>query len=167
MAEQTKTRRRTMKKQVDVVTENLEYQDDEFEIPAYGSIEVEEKRIEPVDSPMESERAQLLAFMEEQVTIQLHDPQDNNPEPIVPVGVNGKVLYLQRGQQHTLPRKYIEVLARARRVNYRTEEGRAADGSMTTVLKTTTTMQYPFTVIHDPSGDKGIEWLKRIMSEKV
>jgi len=167
MAEQTKTRRRTMKKQVDVVTENLEYQNDEFEIPAYGNIEVEEKRIEPVDSPMESERAQQLAFMEEQVTIQLHDPQDNNPEPIVPVGVNGKVLYLQRGQQHTLPRKYIEVLARARRVNYRTEEGRAADGSMTTVLKLTTTMQYPFTVIHDPSGDKGIEWLKRIMSEKV
>lgn len=156
-----------MKKQVDVVTENLEYQNDEFEIPAYGNIEVEEKRIEPVDSPMESERAQQLAFMEEQVTIQLHDPQDNNPEPIVPVGVNGKVLYLRRGQQHTLPRKYIEVLARARRVNYRTEEGRAADGSMTTVLKTTTTMQYPFTVIHDPSGDKGIEWLKRIMSENV
>lgn len=167
MAEQQKRRGRPMKKQVDVVTENLGYQDDEFEIPAYGNIEVEEKRIEPVDSPMESEYAQQLAFMEEQVTIQLHDPQDNNPEPIVPVGVNGKVLYLRRGQQHTLPRKYIEVLARARRVNYRTEEGRAADGSMTTVLKATTTMQYPFTVIHDPSGDKGIEWLKRIMSEKV
>lgn len=167
MAEQQKRRGRPMKKQVDAVTENLEYQNDEFEIPAYGNIEVEEKRIEPVDSPMDSEYAQQLAFMEEQVTIQLHDPQDNNPEPIVPVGVNGKVLYLRRGQQHTLPRKYIEVLARARRVNYRTEEGRAADGSMTTILKATTTMQYPFTVIHDPSGDKGIEWLKRIMSEKV
>jgi hypothetical protein len=105
--------------------------------------------------------------MEDLITIQLHDPQDNNPEPIVPVGVNGKVLYLQRGRQHTIARKFVEVLARARRVNYTTQDAVTPDGSHTMVMRSTTTLQYPFTVIHDPAGAVGIEWLRSIMNERV
>ncbi len=162
---QKTTRRARRKNSVDVVTETVASQDEVRDIPAVGDVSVEAEAIEPVDVPLESDRAQMMAFMEEKVTIHLHDPQDNNPEPIVPVGVNGKVLYLRRGQQHTLPRKYIEVLARARRVNYNTQEAVAADGSRTMQLRSTTTLQYPFTVINDTQ--KGQDWLQRIMNERV
>lgn len=160
-------RRRRKTKEVDVVTETVNTEAEDVELPAHGTVKHEAEAIEPVEAPLESDHAQHLAFMEERVTIHLHDPQDNNPEPIVPVGVNGKVLYLRRGETHTLPRKYIEVLARARRVNYRSQEAVAADGSRTMVLKSSTTLQYPFTVVSDPSGAKGAEWLKRIMNERV
>lgn len=172
MTEENKTqkptrRRAARKKQVDVATETVASQDETKEISAVGDVERDSQIIEPVDAPLDSERGTALAFMEDMITIHLHDPQDNNPEPIVPVGVNGKVRYLRRGEQHTLPRKYIEVLARARRINYRTQDAVASDGSRTMVLKSSTTLQYPFTVVHDPAGEKGVEWLKRIMSERV
>ncbi len=155
------------KTRVDVVTENLAHTSDEFEIPAFGDVAHEDGVIESVTEPIMSDHTQQLLFMEDPITIQLHDPQDNNPEPVVPVGVNGKVLYLQRGQQHTIARKFVEVLARARRVNYTTQDAVTPDGSRTMVLRSATTLQYPFTVIHDPAGAVGIEWLRAIMNERV
>ena len=160
------TRSRTTKKEVDVVTENLTETEESHDISASGDIKREAKVIEPVDADIKSDHAQKLIFMEEMVTIHLHDPQDNNPEPIVTVGVNGRVKYLQRGVQHTLPRKYLEVLARARRTNYRTMDSTTPDGGRTTVLRATTVLQYPFTVIED-KNPKGEPWLRAIMNEKV
>ena len=164
-------------------------QADELELPATGgalSREREQKRakaqfatsdIEPVhDIAKIYDKAAALAFNEEKVTVMLMDSSDGdtNPEPFVFLAVNGRgpmpgpaelSNWVPRNEPIAMARKYVEVLARAKPVHFRTVEALDAQGYKTTKLRSTAALRYPFTVIQD-SNPRGAAWLAELLRRR-
>jgi len=107
-------------------------------------------------------KAAELAFMEEPVEIYLHEGSHQNDEPVVDIGVNGVHIYLDRGKNHTIKRKYLLNLATSRPTTYRTVDAVDRDGVRTVNLKAHTSVKYPFAVTQD--SQKGLDWLRRIQA---
>ena len=136
------------------------------EIPTTGDIQRSDLEIgtERIETVTNMNKAEELAFMEELVEIYLHDGQNQNDEPVVDVGVNGVHVYLKRGQNHTLKRKYVLNLATSKPTTYTTAEGMDKDGAKTVHLRAHTAIKYPFAVIRD--SQKGMEWLRNIQANR-
>lgn len=137
----------------------------ETEIPTTGSVTRDDLIIETeiqTDLTRIDSKAEELAFMEEPVEIFLHEGTNPNDLDVVPVGVNGTSVYLKRGSNHTIKRKYVAVLATSRPTTYSTAEGLDRDGAKTVMLKAHTSVRYPFAVIQDTP--KGMAWLKQIQT---
>lgn len=118
------------------------------------------------DKPLTSDKAAMLAFMEEEITVLVHDTTDPTAEPL-PEVINGgdrNRQYFIRGQEQKVKRKYVEVLARAKRTGYASEKFVNAVGEDQYRYPGHTALRFPFTVTHDPNP-KGREWLKAILSE--
>ena len=106
-------------------------------VPSTGSIDgIREasigptSEIEPItDLQGYSDKAAQLAFMEEPMSILIHESTDQNPEYFVFLSVNGKgpmpgnTKWVPRGVQIDIARKYIEILCRAKPETIRTVEG--------------------------------------------
>ena len=78
--------------------------------------------------------------------------------------VDGVVQYVPRGQPQLIKRKYVEVLARSRKVNLSASGVKLADGETKNTVISHNGVNYPFQVLHDPSP-KGGPWLQKILSE--
>lgn len=61
----------------------------------------------------------MEAFMNEMVTIVVNPAQDPDEPTLVQVGVNGVNQFIPRGHAIAVKRKYVEVLARAKRTDFR------------------------------------------------
>jgi hypothetical protein len=122
-----------------------------------------------------------LKFNEQPVTVVIPRSGERNAPNHVFCSVNGigaEVLnpttkqwmrweWLPLGVVLTVKRKYLEVLARARKDTVTTREVNPfplpnQDGF---VLERDTTQVAPFTVRHDPGGERGAEWYRRCMTE--
>ena len=93
-------------------------QDKSVILPASGSIvqAVENlKDIEIVDKPMQDSYAEELAFMEEKLEVVVNEDTNPNAENPVQISVNGVNQFFMRGQPQVVKRKFVEVLARAKR----------------------------------------------------
>ncbi len=157
-------------------------QADELMMPAQGDLgdfgkdaatALNTSEIEPTnDLAGLDQKAELLKFFEEKVLVQIMDSQDPNPEPFVFLSVNGKgpmpgVLsqWVPRNQPILMARKYVEVLARAKPVSHRTVDAVDSDGYKTTVIKSTSSLRYPFTVLQD-NNPRGGAWLRELMRQR-
>jgi len=125
---------------------------------------IEEVNITEVDSPAFSEKAALLAFYEEPVTITIHTTHNPQDEQVFAVGVNGKQQIFKRGETYTVARKFVEGLLRARPVHYANEEYRMEDGSQAVRNPSRTGLRYSFQVVRD-ENPVGPQWLAAIMSQ--
>lgn len=131
------------------------------EIPVDGDPEARASEIEVVrDTHMFKDMAEELAFNEEMLTIYLHPAMEKFPENLVPVAVNGRRVWLQRGKNLLVKRKYVERLARAK-VESVNQDVTAKDESMNK-LTMNSALKYPFMVKHDPNP-KGEVWLQQIL----
>lgn len=133
------------------------------EIPTTGEISREDLITEVErtgDMVAFKDKAEELAFMEEPVTIFLHEGAHENDVPVVQVGVNGTMVHLQRGREHTIKRKYLLNLLTSLPTSYKTIEGPAADGSRAVHLRSHTANKYPLAILNDTR--RGMEWAKRI-----
>ena len=142
-------------------------QDKELILPSTGSIsrEMEELRqVEVVDKPAEKTMLDALAFMEERVTVMLMDDSNPNAENPVQVSCNGVNQFFMRGQAQDVKRKFVEILARAKRTVISTPETTDSTGSRTNMIRQSTSLRYPFQVVADPNP-RGPQWLKGIMQE--
>lgn len=137
-------------------------------LPITGSIakEVEELRtIEVVHTNgVDTGLADALAFAEEKVTVMIHDSSDPNDENPVQLACNGVNQFLFRGQAQDVKRKYVEILANARRTRISTPEVTDATGARTNMVRKTSALRYPFSVIYD-ANPRGASWLKSLMSQ--
>jgi len=111
-----------------------------------------------------------MAFLEEPVTITIHETSDPNPEPVfLAVGGVGPlengVPWLPRGQDLTIKRKYVEALLRAKKTTYGNKEI-VQDGERIMVHPAKTALAYPFSVVRD-DNPKGAAWFKQIMYERA
>lgn len=120
-----------------------------------------------------SDKVRHLAFLEEEVTIQLAEDTNKNPETHVFCQVNGVgpgpfgVPWIPRGVPVTIKRKYLQVLARARPVRFRNNEYVDNNTGERKVEQIASSAQkYPFSVIHDPNP-RGVEWLTNLFRQSV
>lgn len=151
------------RKETDVVAE-LTGQTVTTEIPTEGKLDRSALRDDMEVIPNEvvmNDMAEALAFMEEPIKVIVHDSADLNAEPIVELNVNGINQYIIRGQEQVIKRKYVEVLARARRVATKTVTGVQGDRVVNQVSQHSA-VRYPFSVIEDPNP-RGRAWLKGLM----
>lgn len=142
-------------------------QDKSVVLPAEGSIvqAVENlKDIEVVDKPMQDSYAAELAFMEEKVEAVVNEDTNPNAENPVQVSVNGVNQFFMRGYPQVVKRKFVEVLARAKRTAITTPEVNDGNGARTMQIRQQSSLRYPFQVMNDPNP-KGAPWLRALMSE--
>lgn len=128
---------------------------------------LEPQYIEVVERPVDQAKLDELVFMEEPVTILVHDDPDENADPMPMVGNGGdrNVIYLKRGEEIIVKRKYVEVLARAKITKYSQKKIKDDNGNDKYVHIPRTTLRIPFSVTNDPAGQKGRDWLKGILAE--
>lgn len=153
-------------KQVDTAQE-FSTQEKSVILPATGSIveAVEDlKDIQIADKPLADDYADALAFMEEKLLVVLNEESDPNAENPVQVACNGINQFFIRGQAQEVKRKYVEILARAKRTTITTPEVTDATGARTHMIKQATSLRYPFQVLQDPNP-KGPAWLRAVLSE--
>lgn len=140
-------------------------QDQEKEISVTGKAEVvSETSIETVPGPVLGEFAELEKFMNEPLEVLVFEPYDKGQENVVQTSVNGKNQFIIRGIPQTVKRKYVEVLARARKVNVSADGYKDPTGEAKNTVRITSGLQYPFQVVRDPNP-KGPAWLRQILAE--
>jgi hypothetical protein len=138
-----------------------------------------EKQSEVLDIEVENsldtlnDKARHLAFLEEEVTIQLAEDTNKNPETHIFCQVNGVgpgpggVPWIPRGVPVTIKRKFLQVLARARPVRYRNNEYVDQNsGERKTEQIASSAQKYPFSVIRD-DNPRGVEWLTNLFRQSV
>ncbi len=88
------------------------------DFPASGPLNLDHGLIEPVTEPVVSDYVKTLAFMEEPVTIMIHETTNPNDQQMCFLAVNGQgagpggVAWLKRGDQYTMARKFVPVHGR-------------------------------------------------------
>lgn len=119
--------------------------------------------IDVVDKPLPKEAFEMEAFMNEPVTIVVNPPQDPDDPMLVQVGVNGVNQFIPRGEPIAVKRKYVEVLARAKRTDFKqTLDDRL--GEAMNHLRSMHSLRFPFSVIRDPNPNGGA-WLTGVLAE--
>lgn len=156
---------RAPRKTVDAADEQIG-QDKATTIPTSGALEVDRPEIETVEGPGAMDHAKELAFMEEPVRILVHESSDpNDPDPNPLLKVNGRTQYVIRGQEITMRRKFVEVLARAKKTGYtQSIKHDQVSGNVYQKMNPRTALRYPFSVIED-RNPKGRDWLRKVLAE--
>ena len=130
---------------------------------AEGDVEREPDVIEPVDRMPNADYCDALAFMDEPVTVRLEPSSEKFAPRHLPFWVNGIARWLTVGQNETVKRSYVEVIARAQPVDIQTRVGNPGDERPDNVVERYRRCKYPFSVVQDTP--KGHDWLRRIMQE--
>lgn len=119
------------------------------------------RAMDPINEREFKDIVEYEAFMAEGVTIMIHKTTDKNAPWVVPVGVNGDIRYFPRDVRMRVPRKFVEVLAKAQEEQLKTVQNRdhESDNAMTTTRQSASS--YGFSVLHDPNPAGG-RWLRRV-----
>lgn len=139
-------------------------QDKPRDLPVDGPARLLPAEIEPVTGILAKSTLDMLAFMEESITVRVQTTPERNAEPIIGVWVNGKSQYFPRGQNVTCKRKYVEQLARSRTTDFTQEEFIDGKGYKAIRNIPNTSLRYPFQVIRDDSPN-AMSWLEKILAE--
>lgn len=120
-----------------------------------------------INSPDFQNKAKILAFMEEKVTVHIHDSNSDQEVGIFCISVNNKKEHFRFGQTKTVRRYIIEGLARARPETYSNEEivKHTPTGDVRVVVnRGSRGVRYPFSIERD-INPIGQAWLKCIQRQ--
>ncbi len=138
-----------------------------FDMPATGKLSEMRRTdllLEPVDPLGFEDHAAQLAFLNEMVIVNIAENSDPNAENPVMLSVNGRAVYLKRGEDSVVRRMYVEQLLRAKPVGINTKVGRGDDGEVTNKITKTSAIKYPFSMVRDDSP-LGRAWMRKILNE--
>lgn len=111
------------------------------------------------------EKADQLRFDEEEIQIMVMPSQSTYPDHTFTIGVNGRLRLIVRGTKQWLPRKYVEVLLRAKVSTYGNFERRNEyNGELEVKNPETKSHRYPLQVMQD-KNPKGASWLMRVSND--
>lgn len=133
-----------------------------------GSVAVSKSAYQDVDSPEFKSWAENEAFLREKVEIMIHPSAERNADRAFEVSVNdnpGTTITFHRNKRYVVPRAVVETLARAKPVHFENEEYTKPNGDMGVRNPFRRGLRYPFSVISDPSGERGHRWLEKVLSE--
>lgn len=122
----------------------------------------EQGDIEVVERPLTLADADLEAFMNEPVTINVADSHDPNAAAIEYLAVDGRTQYVARGKTQTIKRKFVERLVRARNTSYSQNVDPTQGEGMNKVFPHSAAM-IPFTIIKDTA--RGMKWFAALLNE--
>lgn len=111
-------------------------------------------------------QAAYEAFMREPIVLKIHSTTDKNEPLVADVALNGVKCPMPREKPIKVPRAFVEVLARSQNRAYEQERVPDPDAAEGYKTRRTTGVQFPFSVLHDPSP-KGRAWLQRITHESA
>ena len=111
------------------------------------------------------EKADMLAFMEQELEVMVHD--SNNPQDVpIPMFQNdGRSQYFIRGKTQTVKRKFVEILARCKQTTFSNQLYQDAAGADAYRYPSHTALMFPFSIISDPHP-RGRDWLKTVLNEE-
>lgn len=101
-------------------------------------------------------------FMNQVLTIHVHDAGGPEDSDFCEVTVNGEYRLIVRGETADIKRCHAEVLARAKHMRVVQKKVTQPDGSIGYEERAVLKHTYPFSVIHDPAGKRGVDWLKQL-----
>lgn len=123
-----------------------------------------ESVIEPVDRPIDNDKMAMLAFMAEPVTVRIATSTDPNAEQVFELNINGRLELFRRGETKTVPRYFVDRLARLKVTGYTQRETVNNEGIKDIVYDSHTGLKYDFAVIRD-DHPRGAEWLRYTLAE--
>lgn len=103
------------------------------------------------------------AFMAQRVEVAFADPANENEPQFVECTVNGIYFSARRGETRAVPRSHLAVIARSKQHRVSQQKVTLADGSMAYKEKVVPQPMYPFSVLSDPAGARGVTWLRQVM----
>ena len=100
------------------------------------------------------------AFMAQEMEIQMMDSGSEEENQYAEVTVNGDYRIARRGDIVMLRRYHVAVLANAKELRMKQKRVTDPDGSMRYEETMVSKLTYPFTVLSDPAGRRGADWLR-------
>lgn len=116
-----------------------------------------------IEHVMDPRKMAVEAFYAQKVTVLLQEPAADDESPVCEVTVNGHYIQVPRGIDFDLPRSHLEVIARAKQMSLRQVRVTNPDGSIGYQEKAVLRHTYPFSIIFDPAGRRGVDWIKQLM----
>lgn len=123
--------------------------------------------IEPVERPLgavDQEKLAMMKFMNDNVTVHVHSTSDKQAEQIFELFINGERQVFRRNEKKTVPRRFVDLLARLKPTTYTQREITDANGDKSIAFDPHTGLRYPFSVVDDPHP-RGGEWLRSVLAE--
>lgn len=136
-------------------------------MPATGNLSSMQRSdlvLEPVDALGFENQAAQLAFNNEMVIVNIAEANDPSAENPVMLSINGRAVYIKRGEDTVVRRMYVEQLLRAKPIGITTKVGRDDNGEVTNKITKTSAMKYPFSLVRD-DNTLGRAWMRKILSE--
>lgn len=122
--------------------------------------------IDVVDKPINKEKADMLIFMEEELLVEVLRTADKTAPPLPFVCNDGRTQFFIRGEKQKVKRKFVEILARCKKMVYDQEEYLDGFGHKAYRYPADAALMYPFQVHEDPNP-KGNAWLQSVLAEPV
>lgn len=119
--------------------------------------------IQVADRMPDPEKAAMLQFMEEPVTIRIATTTDKNAEQVFELTINGRTEFFRRGETKTVPRKYVDLLARLKVTSYVQNEVINREGEKQFLNVPHTGLKYDFALVHD-AHPQSADWLKSTLA---
>jgi len=120
--------------------------------------------VEVVDRPVDPEKMAMLEFMAQPVTVRIATTTDKNAEQVFEININGRLEFFRRGETKTVPRYFVDRLARLKVTGYSQREVLNGEGVKDIIHDPHTGLKYDFAVTADPHP-RGPEWLRHVLAE--
>jgi len=123
------------------------------------------KGVEKVEEFDPAKAIAIEAFMNELVTILVYPDGQPGALDVITINCNGVNQSIIRGREQEVKRKYVEILARSRVVNY-IQEVLDPQRPESIQMKPIAALTYPFAVRRD-NNPYGAAWLEAILKQPV
>ena len=120
----------------------------------------------PAAKVYSADKMEMMRFMEEELQVMVHETTNDQDVPIPCIQNDGLSQYFVRGVEQTVKRKFVEILGRCKTTRFGLEKYLDAVGADAYRYPPQTALTYPFSVMQDPSGERGRIWLKQLISEE-
>lgn len=138
-----------------------------MEDTAKGYNPLHDSAVIATDKIYKNEDLEREAFMAETLELHLMEAGSDDEPQFVEVRVNGDYRLGVRGATCFMKRYHVAVLCQAKEQRLQQKKIVNPDGSMGYQETMVSRQTYPFTVINDPSGRKGSDWLRQQLQNPV
>jgi hypothetical protein len=118
------------------------------------------------EMPHDDEHTAMLAFMAEPIEVRIAETSDPEAEQIFEITINGRTELFRRGETKTVPRYYIDRMARLKETRYTNREVVSADGTRDVVYDPRTSLKYDFAITRD-TNPLGASWHRAVLLERA
>ncbi len=140
----------------------------DIEFAKNGDIHADVETVRPaltsIDNAEFKDKANQMAFDNEMVKIMVMPSSSTYPDHTFSVGVNGIQRLIVRGKEQWLPRRYVEVLLRAKVSYYANIEQRNSQNELEVAYPETKSHRYPLQILED-KNPLGVKWLTRVNND--